>query len=311
MTGTITDRQSTASIHERSWIVRHPLAAYFFFAFAGTWLAIIPLVLSAGLNLFPLPEAASILLFFISPYVGPLLSAFVVTRVVEGPPAVRALLKRIVQWRVGFVWYLAALFSALIVWLAAYSLLYQGIPLREFAANLPLFFSFFFPNVLIGLFVPSLGEETGWRGFALPRLQAGYGPVMGTLILGSLHSLWHLPAFFTPFLGPFTPGRFIAFVIAGTAGSFIFTWIYNGGRGSVLIAIITHASFNASSAYLSRIIPQDIPLPAWVQPLVPDWINAIAFVAAAGLLILVTRGRLGYRKDESAIRNPKPAVPSP
>jgi len=296
MSEIVSDTQAAASVQEQSWIHRHPLVAYFIIAFAGTWLAILPLVLSAGLNLFPLPDAASVLLFFISPYAGPMLGALIVTRVIEGGAGVRALLKRIVQWRVGVFWYLAALFSGLIVWLVVYSILYQGAPLRELAANGSLLVTFFLPNVLVGLFVPSLGEETGWRGFALPRLQAGYGPVVGTLILGFLHSLWHLPAFFTPFLGPFTPERFIAFVITGTAGSFLFTWIFNGGRGSVLIAILTHAAFNAASALMSRILPQDVPLPGWAQALGPDWINAIAFGATAVLLILLTRGTLGYRK---------------
>ncbi|NLG72754.1 MAG: CPBP family intramembrane metalloprotease [Chloroflexi bacterium] len=62
----------------------------------------------------------------------------------------------------------------------------NGAPLRELIANPLLLVTLFLPWLLQGIFIPSLGEELGWRGFAFPRLQARYGPVAGTLILGAL-----------------------------------------------------------------------------------------------------------------------------
>jgi hypothetical protein len=79
----------------------------------------------------------------------------------------------------------------------------------------------------------------------------------------------------------------------------VFTWIYNGAGGSIWIAILTHAAFNASSALLSSILPRGQTLPGWAQAFGPDWINAVAFGVVALLLLLLTRGRLGWKKPGS------------
>lgn len=292
------ETRSAADSAIRRAIVRRPLLAYFMIAFLGTWLVMSPLVLSAdGIGLFPfhLPDPLVLLVFFGSVYTGPALAALTITALENGKPGVRLLLRRIVQWRVGIHWYLAALFSFMFVWLVAYGLVYRGAPVTNLFQNWQLLFSIFLPNLILGIFLPSLGEETGWRGFALPRLQAGYGPLLGTAVLGLLHSLWHLPAFFTPLLGPFTGARFIAFLLTGIAGTYIYTWIFNNTRGSILIAILIHAAGNAAAQLLAGVIPMDAPLSGWLQVLVPDWLNVIAFGSAAMLLLLLTRGRLSYR----------------
>jgi membrane protease YdiL (CAAX protease family) len=298
MSTIVNDTQSVSISPLRSSIVRHPLLAYFLIAFLGTWLMVLPLVLSQeGSGLFPikLPEVVSLLIFIGSAYTGPALAALIVTAIESGRPGVRQLLRRVVQWRVGIQWYFVALFSFLSIWLVAYSLVYRGASLINLIQNWQLLFSVFLPNVILGIFIPSLGEEPGWRGFALPRLQTSYGPLLGTAILGLLHSLWHLPAFFTPLLGPFTPAGFLAFVLTGIAGTTIYTWVFNHTRASILIAIIIHASSNAANQLLVEVIPTEAPLSPWVQALVADgWLNVIAFGTVAGLLILLTRGRLAY-----------------
>lgn len=98
----------------------------------------------------------------------------------------------------------------------------------------------------MGLLVPSLGEEPGWRGFALPRLQAAYGPIVGTVVLGALHGVWHLPALFTPLLGPFSPERFLVSVLTAIGGTFIYSWLFNNTNGSVWMAMVLHSSSNAA-----------------------------------------------------------------
>jgi membrane protease YdiL (CAAX protease family) len=278
-------------------MVRHPLPAYFLIAILGTWLVMLPLVLSeTGIGLLPyeLPDLLFLLIFFGSTFTGPALAAVVVTAQESGRTGVRDLLRRIVLWRVGVRWYVVALFSFLAVWLVAFTLVFGGGLWANLFNNWQLLFLVFLPNAAIGIFLPSLGEEPGWRGFALPRLQARHGPLLGTAILGFLHSFWHLPAFFLPLLGPFTPTRFLAFIIAGTAGSFIYTWIFNNTRTSILLAMLTHGASNAASTYLGRVLPTDTLLGGWVQALGPDWLNAVAFGMVAILLILLTRGRLGY-----------------
>jgi uncharacterized protein len=297
MTTLVNEIQPVSAVRKSG--LRRPLLAYFLIAFLGTWALLWPLALSkAGTGLLPfeMPDVLFLLIFFGSAFTGPALAAVVVTSLESGRAGVKELLRRIVLWRVGIHWYAIALLSILSVWLAAYSLVYRGMPASNFIQNIGLILPIFLTNVALGLLFPSLGEEPGWRGFALPRLQARFGPLVGTAILGFLHSFWHLPALFTPLLGPFTPERFLAFLITGTAATFIYTWIFNHTRGSILIAMLVHAASNAAaSQVMPMVIPQDATPAAWAIALGPDWLNAISFSVAAVLLIFLTRGRLAYQ----------------
>lgn len=294
-----TPSASTSSI--RSFIVRHPLQAYFLIAFLGTWLMLFPLVLSQeGIGLLPyhLPDVAFQLIFIFSAYAGPALGAFTVTALESSRTGVRQLIRRIVLWRVGIQWYFVALFGFLSIWLLTYSLIFGGAPFINLIQNWSLLISVFLPSVIFGIFIPSLGEEPGWRGFALPRLQAGYGPLLGTAILGFFHGLWHLPVFFTQLGGPFTPVSFLAFVLTAIASTTIYTWVFNHTRTSILIAILMHASSNAANPLMAELIPADAPLTPWMLSLVSNgWLNVIAFGTVAVLLIVFTRGRLGYASE--------------
>lgn len=281
-----------------SFVRRHPIVSYFILAFAGTWIIISPLVMDA-LGLIKLSEAAWMLFYLLASLTGPNLAAFWVTGVIEGRAGMSRLFRRIFQVRAGLQWYAVVLFVFLGIWLIAYSLLYKGAPLANLAANPSLLLSMFLPNVVIGLLIPSIAEEPGWRGFALPRMQKTYGPIVATLVLGILHGIWHLPALFTPMLGPFTMNGFIIFVLTAAAGTFIYTWVFNNTRGSVWIAMVLHASSNAASKLVSELIPKDVELTGWLKLLSSGWINVIAFALAAILLVILTRGTLGYRPDRS------------
>jgi membrane protease YdiL (CAAX protease family) len=282
-------------------VARYPLRAYVLLAFAGTWSLLAPLALGRGehgLGLLPLaiPEGADFLLAQLSAYTGPLLAAVLVTAAAEGRPGLRQLRSRVARWRVGAGWYLVALLAPLVIWFSAYGAALAGQPLVALAAKPSLLLTTFLPFVLIGLLLPSLGEEPGWRGFALPRLQARFGPVVGTLILGTIHAGWHLPMFFTPNLGPFTAATFVSFVLTAVAATFLYTWIVNRTAGSVLLAIVLHASGNATSGLLNRLVPTELPLSGWLRTLDEGgWLAALAFGAVALALVVATRGRLGYR----------------
>jgi membrane protease YdiL (CAAX protease family) len=247
------------------------------------------------------PEGVAFVLAMLAVYTGPLTAAVLVTAAVDGRAGLRQLLARVGGWRVAPRWYLAALLAPLTLWLTLYSALLGDAPLAVLARGWQPLLTAFLSNVAVGLLLPALGEETGWRGFALPRLQARYGPLRTTLLLGTLHSLWHLPAFFTPMLGPFVPLRFATFVLTGVAGAFLFTWVVNGARGSALPAILLHAALNAAATLVGRLIPADAPLPGWSVSLdVNGWLNVLAFGAAALLLTALTGGRLAYRPDHVA-----------
>jgi membrane protease YdiL (CAAX protease family) len=284
-----------------AWIAHQPLLAYFLLALLGTWLIVWPVALAGGeygLGVLPftVPEGVDFLLVQLSAYTGPLLAAFLVTRAVDGPEGTRALRRRIVQWRVAPRWYAVAIVLPLLIWLAAYGGALTGDPLSALAEDPAVLLTTFLPLVLIGLILPSLGEETGWRGFALPRLQSLHGPFVATLILGAFHGAWHLPAFWTGALGGFSVTTFVTFMLTAIAATFIYTWVFNNTGGSILLAMFLHASGNAASGLLNQLIPEDEEYSGWTALLVDDgWINVIAFGTVAIALIVVTRGRLGYR----------------
>jgi len=89
----------------------------------------------------------------------------------------------------------------------------------------------------------ALGEEIGWRGYALPRLQAGRSALGASLILGVIWALWHLPLWLTGAPGR-TPILYAAFVVSVIALSVILTWVYNSTGGSLLMVVLLHATFN-------------------------------------------------------------------
>jgi membrane protease YdiL (CAAX protease family) len=197
---TITGNLSTAS-RISDYVRRHPVTAYFILAYTGTWLLILPLVLD-NFALINLSDGATMLFFILSSIAGPNLAAFYVTDVLEGKAGMGRLFRRIFQVRAGLIWYAVALFSFLAIWLVAYSFLYSGAPIANLVANPSLLLTVFLPSMLFGLLIPSIGEEPGWRGFALPHLQKLYGPVIGTLVLGTLHGCGTFPHFSRPSWDP-------------------------------------------------------------------------------------------------------------
>ena len=279
-----------------------PLAAFFVLAYALSWILILPWSVSespAGLGLLPyaLPDAFGIVMFVLAP-LGPALAAILVTAVLEGRAGVRQLLGRIRRWRVGFRWYVVALFGFLFAWTVGYVAVLGTDPLTALLENWSLFFTVFLPLVLLGIFIPSIGEEPGWRGFALPRLQERYGPVWGTLVLGTLIGMYHTPGFFTPFLGPISLSEFVMFELTAIAGAFIYTWVFNGTGGSLLIVILLHAAGNAASGLLTGVFG-DLPYGGWAAALIDSGVlNVLIFSTVAVLLIALTGGQLSYRERE-------------
>jgi membrane protease YdiL (CAAX protease family) len=85
-----------------------------------------------------------------------------------------------------------------------------------------------------------IGEEIGWRGYALPRLQKDYNALSSTVILTIFWVLWHLPLFFYLF----DPAIAVRWVFALYMGAIVFTWLFNSTDGSILIAAVFHGCFN-------------------------------------------------------------------
>jgi len=280
---------------QRGLLARHPLVFYFLIAFAFSWLMFLPGVLTyfGVLNL----SDSVVGVLGITGLLGPILSGFIMTAVTDGREGIGRWLRRIVRWRVGFQWYLFALVGLPLVMVFG-TLLRPG-ALESFQTLAPLsvvpYLSAFVFMVLIG---GPLFEEPGWSGFALPRLQRVHSPLVGGLILGSLWALWHLPGFLIPSqaLTDIPPRGtvldFVVFSLALIGLRLIMQWVFNNTRGSVLVAILVHASWNTFySVALIRLFPAPSVLGSYLN-------LTIAACALAVVIVALTGGRLGYEQEE-------------
>jgi membrane protease YdiL (CAAX protease family) len=275
-------------------LARRPLVSFFVLTFALTWLGWSPWFLSeAGVGLLPYDGGQFATYINVAGLVlGPTLSAFVLTGAVEGREGVLRLLRRIVLWRVGLRWYLFVVAGIPAIVLLSAAVMPGALASFE-AATVP---SVLFLYVVAGLFLLFVGgpvfEEIGWRGFALPRLQPIYGPLVGSLVLGTLWGLWHLPLSLIP--GWDTPHGSVLdvalFVVLAVSLAVVSTWVFNNTQGSVLIASLAHGSFNMGIASAYDLFP--------VPAVTGGFANfVIGFGVAALVIVALTRGRLGYGQE--------------
>jgi uncharacterized protein len=286
----------SASYPQGGLLARYPLTFYFLIAFAFSWLMFLPGVLTyfGVLNL----NDSLVGVLGITGLLGPILSGFIMTAVTEGREGIGRWLRRIVRWRVGFRWYLFALVGLPLVMVLT-TIIFRPGALESFQTLAPLsvvpYLSAFLFMVLIG---GPLFEEPGWSGFAQPRLQRLHGPLVGGLILGSLWALWHLPGFLIPSqsLTDIPPRGtvldFVVFALALMGLRLIIQWVFNNTRGSVLMAILVHASWNT---FYSAALVQLFPAPS----VLGSYLNlTIASCALAVVIVALTGGRLGYQQEE-------------
>jgi uncharacterized protein len=232
---------------EPSLLKRYPLVAYFVLAYAISWGFWLPLAASSH-NLIPIDLPAVV--FYNLAALGPVLAAVIISGIEGGKPAIRALLGKLLKWRVGVRWYLAALlgYPALCLAGSGLDLLLGGVPSWPPPDLADLHMPFWFLLVIMPPFV--LGEEIGWRGYALPRIQSGHGALSASFILSVLWGLWHIPSFLMrdsihqdqPFL------LWMVWLFLMTV---VLTWLYNNTGGSVLHAWFFHVAMN----YAGFLIP--------------------------------------------------------
>lgn len=293
----------------KEWMTHHPTVAYFVIAFAGTWLFWWPLALAQEVNgLGVLPFSVSESMFYLigtlGGFAGPPLAAFVVTAITLGRAGVKQLLQRCIQWRAGIQWYLFIIFGTLVIYLTGFSILFDMNLFKALLDQWTLLFTLFLTATLFSLVTANFGEEVGWRGFAMPRLQRQFGPLGATLILGGLHSLWHLPLLFTRLLGPTNWLDLAGFIVAGISMTVLYTWVFNHTRGSVLIAALFHAFANGAGGIIGALIPANLVVAGWAAPLVHGgWKGDLIFCIGgfALLLIVFTKGRLGYAPASATV----------
>jgi CAAX protease family protein len=232
-----------------SWIRKHSLLTYFVLAYAISWAFEIPLAASRqGWLLFPVPFAIHYLASF-----GPMASALIVTGMTRGNSGVRALLGGLFKWHIGIGWILVSVLSPVALFGVAAA---AG---RAIGGEWPDLYLLgeveYLPYlglagaVVLWLLTYGLGEEMGWRGFALPRLQKDHSALTASLILSLPWAVWHLPAFFykDTYVAMGLAAGLPMLLISVAAAAILHTWLYNSTRGSLLAVIVFHALFDLLS----------------------------------------------------------------
>jgi len=212
--------------------VRHGVPVNTFRAFVGRYELVIFFALSYLIAWSTLPFGT-----FLA--IAPLVSAIVVVLIAEGLPGLARLGRRVIRWRVNWIWYAAVIGLPLLVHLVAICLnMAAGAP----APSLTQFQPWYAVLLLFGLRMVNpldgpLGEEPGWRGFAQPRLQSKWSPLASTTLLGVLITGWHLPLVLIPRFDLGLPD--LASTVAVT---FWYAWLFNRTGGSVLLTLIAHVT---------------------------------------------------------------------
>jgi len=201
-------------------VKRNPLITFFVLAYAVAW-AFVPF---GSFGAF-----------------GPLVAALVVVPLTRGRAGLRELGSRLVRWRVRWFWYLVALGVPLTIHLVTAGLNTAA------GADVPSVtgasFSAAVLTFLVRLVNPTdgpLGEEPGWRGFALPGLQTRYSPLAATTILALLVAGCHLPVFFLE-EGGLQPPVLLGGLVTTIAVTYWYAWLFNRTEGSVLLVLLAHS----------------------------------------------------------------------
>jgi uncharacterized protein len=254
-----------------TWVTRHRIGVFLVLAFALSWwpwpLAVVN------------PASTAMVSF------GPMIAAVLVTALAGGRRRLLDLLRAVVRWRVPWSRCVIALVGpflvagtvgvlALATGLVSPSSLAPGLD-RSTWATVPLLL---FTTALLG---GPLFEEVGWRGYLLEELQQRRSPLISTLLVALVWSVWHLPLLISEPTGQRPPLPFVVWVLAQAV---LFTWIYNSSSGSVLLAIVLHTTVNVSARLLLEPwVGQDNFAVIW-------WLMAAAYVVVAAIVLAVTHG---------------------
>ena len=201
----------------------------------------------------------------------------------EGLPGLRLLGQRIIQFRLGWRWYI---FTILVVFTATVGQLtinrLLGISFNEtlFLTQL----ANFLPLLILG----PLSEEIGWRGYALPRLQTRWNALTSSVIVGVIWGLWHLPLFMMVGTSQYELGiPFIGFLVGFIANSVFYTLLYNNTKHSLWSAILFHWIFT----YAMQVVISGITR----SPLY-NWLEYLPYVIIALVVMVIWGAKTTYSK---------------
>jgi len=267
--------QTRKQTNVSTWIGQHRVLAYFILTLAISWSIELPLVASAqGWITAPIPFAIHYLASL-----GPLLAALIMTWATGGADGLKELWGRITKWRVGSIGATFAFLSPVALFVLALLVVWV-LSGGEWPNLQRLTEVNYLPNLGIGALILWLatfgfGEEIGWRGYALPRLQKGHSALSATLILGVMWVVWHVPAFF--YLDTYVNlglAAFPMFALSVLAGTIVLTWLYNTTGGSVLMVAVWHGVFD----FLAASKASDGTIAALMSAVIMIWAVVIVII---------------------------------
>ena len=273
------------------------LVAFFAVTFLATWSCFVgAIVLADGSNA---PPTAGVRTLILLGTFAPALVALGLTRWTDGDAGVRALLGRLFLGQVRARWYVFAAGYMIAIKLAVARLHRLATGAWPRFGDAPLLFMLA-ATVISTLVGGQVGEELGWRGYALPRLSARFGLGGASIVLGVLWALWHLPLFYLP--GVDTHGQaFAVYLLQVVALSVAIAWLWWRTNGSLLLTMLMHAAINNTK----DIVPSIPRAPADPFAVSASLVNglgvALLWVGAAYFLFQMHRAGRGGEKTSEAV----------
>lgn len=276
----------------KTFLNRHSLVIGLSLMFLYTWTIDLS---NSGVLPFKVPFFVAITLGW-----GFIFVSLLMTWLTLGKDEAMKLFKRFFLWRVDWKWWMVAL-------LLLPALRFIAIPLTTLLTGIPADYSRPMISDVVPLDAPMLmlvvpwiifeiltnGEEMGWRGYVLPRLQAKYNALIASLIVGVIWAVWHLPKFFGTGLNG--EGSFAWFTVAHLALAVLYTWLYNNTRGSLLLVTLFHASGNTFGVFM--------PAKFAVAGSILSNLEIVFFVIAAIVVTVIAGAKNLSRTEEKQVQN--------
>jgi uncharacterized protein len=272
---------------------RYPLLFFFLLSYAISWSIWSPLLLAKQCIISDRPPQYLHLLGSL----GPAVAALITTRVCSGSVGLRDLLRRMFEWQVAPRWYAIA---CLPFWLFFGAILFTGWNSWEpqsfgRSAEYPELPALFYGIASILFY--GWGEETGWRGFALPHLQTHHSALKATVILSLGWALWHLPLFgFIPGFSRMGVAGVLGWYFSILTGAILLTWLTNSTRGSIPIAAMFHGTMD-----IVFVSPASPSIANALGALITVWGIAVLSIARPKYLSATGKVVMGQGKDADKV----------
>ncbi len=265
---------------------QYPVASFFVLTFILSYFGgVIAAIILQMLLPESLKDSADVVAKF-----GPTFAGIIMAGVVAGKVGVKKLFDALLDFRIHPGWYGYALVLPFIIMILSLAIFqWNGGTLETGQWNTAALNSLLLLIPLKIFLGGGLGEELGWRGFALPQLQKRMSAFRASLLIWVVWTVWHFPAFFLASSrdGEMPIWMFTIFVFAVTI---LFTWAYNMTNGNLLIPVVFHGTANASESLLELLVPLSERVTAL------GWLTGVYSLIALIILLVYPLSRLSSRE---------------